>query len=560
MRIHAIRRLGNALAAGLPLALALGCAGSGGDAPVKVEPKHIILFIGDGMQLEHEIAASRYLTGTDRGLVWQGFPTQAQVCTWDVSTYDRYALASGAANYTDQGFLPRLGYDETRGGALPCPDQPTPDPGYFLTPLRKSAADSLPYAPATDSASAGTAMACGYKTDDGNIAWLPKDPKAGGNRANDGSLLTIAELFRQHRGGGIGVVSTVPFNHATPASFVAHNVSRNNYYTGRSGYTGLGIADEIIHHTRPEVVIGGGHPQLDNPFYNTSKGYLSKPLHDHLRTSQEWVFAERQTGVDGSQTLAQAAERAVREKKRLFGLFGGPGGNFEPPVPAHTPGAPSLQRGSLENPLLKDAAVAALQVLSQNPKGFFLMVEQGDIDWANHANDYRWMIGTMWDLDQAIRATLDYIDRPGDTLTRENTLILVTSDHGNSYMRHNPAKPLGHGELPQQVPTAPLKGHLVWDDRRETLVIQRGDGSLERLAYASPWSYPGGEITYGTGDHTNELVTLAVQGTPSDHALVKAEQRSWYRFGNVLDNTQIFRVLRDASGLPSVGALPTPKP
>jgi alkaline phosphatase len=91
-------------------------------------------------------------------------------------------------------------------------------------------------------------------------------------------------------------------------------------------------------------------------------------------------------------------------------------------------------------------------------------------------------------------------------------------------------------------------------------VIQRGDGSLERLAYASPWSYPGGEITYGTGDHTNELVTLAVQGTPSDHALVKAEQRSWYRFGNVLDNTQIFRVLRDASGLPSVGALPTPKP
>ena len=46
--------------------------------------------------------------------------------------------------------------------------------------------------------------------------------------------------------------------------------------------------------------------------------------------------------------------------------------------------------------------------------------------------------------------------------------------------------------------------------RRETLVIQRGDGSLERLAYASPWSYPGGEITYGTGDHTNELVTLAV--------------------------------------------------
>lgn len=558
MRITPFVRLGIALAAGLPLTLGLGCAGSGTQTPV--EPKHIILFVGDGMQLEHEMAASRYLTGTDRGLAWHGFPTQAQVCTWDVTTYDRYALAAGAPSFSDQGFLPRLGYDAARGGALPCPEQPTPDPAYFLASLPKSPADTAPKAPATDSASAGTAMACGHKTDDGNIAWLPKDPRTGGNRANDGTLLTFAELFRQHRGGSIGVVSTVPFNHATPAAFVAHNVSRNNYYTGRSGYTDLGIADEIIHHTKPEVVIGGGHPLLDNPSYDPARGYVSRALHSHLRTSQEWAFAERQAHVDGSQTLALAAERAVREKKRLFGLFGGPGGNFEPPIPVHAPGAPSVQRSSLENPLLKDAAVAALQVLSQNPKGFFLMVEQGDIDWANHANDHRWMIGTMWDLDQAIRATLDFIDRPGDTLARENTLILVTSDHGNSYMRRNPAKPLGRGELPQQMPTAPIKGRLVWDDPREALGVQREDGTLERLAYTSPWTYPGGEVSYGTGDHTNELVTLSVLGTASDQALVKAAQRTWYPFGNVLDNTHLFRIMRDASGLPAVGPLPSPTP
>lgn len=560
MRTPSIRRLGIACAIGLPLALGLACTDSRSDTPKSVEPKNIILFIGDGMQLEHEIAASRYLTGTDRGLVWHDFPTQALVCTWDVTTYDRYALAAGAAAYADQGFRLKVGYDETRGGTLPSPSQSTPDSSYFLTPLPKSATDNAPTIPATDSASAGTAIACGYKTDEGNIAWLPKDPKTGGNRANDGTLLTIAELFRQHRGGSIGVVSTVPFSHATPAAFVAHNVSRNNYYTGRNGYTGLGIADEIIHHTKPEVVIGGGHPMLDNPSYGTSKGYISKALHDHLRSSQEWVLAERQAGVDGSQTLAQAAERAIRENKRLFGIFGGPGGNFEPPVPAHAPGAPSVQRGSLENPLLKDATVAALRVLSQNPKGFFLMVEQGDIDWANHSNDYRWMIGSMWDLDQAIRATLEYIDRPGDTLTRENTLILVTSDHGNGYLRHNPNQRLGRGELPQQVPTASIRGRLVWDDHREAMVVQRENGSMERLAYVSPWTYPNGEVSYGTGDHTNELVTLAVLGTASDQARVKLELKAWYRFGNVLDNTQIFRILRDASGLPTVGPFPTPAP
>ena len=65
-------------------------------------------------------------------------------------------------------------------------------------------------------------MSTGYKTDDGNLAWLPGDPAGG-------SLTTIAERLRADEGFSIGVVSTVPFSHATPAAFVSHNVSRNNY-------------------------------------------------------------------------------------------------------------------------------------------------------------------------------------------------------------------------------------------------------------------------------------------------------------------------------------------
>jgi len=89
-------------------------------------------------------------------------------------------------------------------------------------------------------------------------------------------------------------------------------------------------------------------------------------------------------------------------------------------------------------------------VLSQDPNGFFLMIEQGDIDWANHANDYQRMIGTTWDLHEAVQTAIDYVNRPGDGIKWSNTLLLVTSDHANSYMRLDDNKKLGAGDLPQQ--------------------------------------------------------------------------------------------------------------
>jgi len=60
-------------------------------------------------------------------------------------------------------------------------------------------------------------------------------------------------MYRNQRKAAIGVVTTVPFSHATPAGFVSHNKSRNNY---------LAISSEIINSVKPEVVIGGGHPAL----------------------------------------------------------------------------------------------------------------------------------------------------------------------------------------------------------------------------------------------------------------------------------------------------------
>jgi alkaline phosphatase len=468
----------------------------------KNKAKHIILFIGDGMHLEHEIAASRYLSGADNDLVFHRFPYKTPVSTWDVTTYN--ALASDGL-YDPGKIVPVTGYDPARGGEYPYPmNRILIDYSYFLDPLH-----------ATDSASAATAWATGFKTDEGNISWLPGDPVIGGNRKNDGSLTTVAEILRESLGYSIGIVSTVPFSHATPAAQVSHNRSRKNYYA---------IADEIIRIIQPEVVIGGGHPEWDPE-------YMASALLNDIRSGSigAYEFAERKAGKDGTELLFSKAASAIKNNRKLFGLFGGAGGNFEHPVPADIPGFPYIKKATSENPLLRDATVAALNLLSKDDDGFFLMVEQGDIDWANHANDYKWMIGTLWDLNEAVKAAIDFVDQPADEITWDNTLLIVTSDHSNSLMRLIPETKTEKGDLPGQT-AKPL------------------DYPCPAHAYCGNYLYPDGDVTYGTGHHTNELVMLYATGSNSN--LFKKYEGKWYPCTSIIDNTHIFYVITEAAGVP----------
>ncbi|MEQ8960704.1 MAG: alkaline phosphatase, partial [Coleofasciculus sp. C2-GNP5-27] len=189
--------------------------------------------------------------------------------------------------------------------------------GYFTLPMSETLIRDAYFLkqidgkePATDSASAATAIATGQKTDAGNIAWLTGDPA-------DGALTTIAETLRRDQGFSIGVVSTVPFSHATPAAFVSHNVNRNNY---------LDIANEIINTTQPDLVIGGGHPNTYGRFR-----YLSESDYNALNSGDAgYTFVEWTAGVDGGDALLTAAETIdVNAGEKLFGLFGGEGGNFD---------------------------------------------------------------------------------------------------------------------------------------------------------------------------------------------------------------------------------------
>ena len=490
--------------------------------------KHVILFIGDGMSAGSEIAASRYLYGRDDGLAWHKLPARAYVATWDVNVYNANARRARRPPYSRSSFTPLLGYDVREDGAKPA--------------AGPNATHRFPPGPAADSASAATALATGFKTDSGNIAWLPRDPE-------DGRLTTIAEELRAKTGAAIGVISTVPFNHATPAAFVSHNTGRSAYYTGLKGFKGLGIADEIILRTKPDLVIGGGSPLLDNPGFDPKKGYISESLYRTLQTSREYLLVERKPGQDGGRALADGAAEAAREGRRLFGLFGGKGGNFEVPRVEDSPGHPRVVPGNEENPSLAEATEAALDYLARDPDGFFLMAEQGDIDWANHDNDFQSMVGCIADLDGAVRAALAFVDRPGDGIDWTNTALIVTADHATGGLFLEPGRPLGPGDLPRQdarVEETEAAGPRIGSDRG----VAANGAAIKKPDYASPNVYPDEEISYGTAGHTNELVALAAIGAVTRDLL--ALRGTWYP-GPILDNTQINAALREALGLPALG-------
>jgi len=471
--------------------------------PPQREAKHVILIIGDGSQLAHEISASRYLFGTDNGLTYHSFPYQAYVSTWDVTTYDRYAWNLGRSQYSADTFDPLVGFDPAKGGSAPWPAIGNiPDQDYYLNMIPYWGDDDATKTIATDSASSATAMACGIKTDAGNIAWLPGDE-------DDGAVKTIAELYREQYGAAIGTVSTVQFNHATPASFISHNVYRSNYTE---------LAHEIVTEVRPDVVIGGGSPST------RGEKNISTDDYNLIRTDPEYVFVDRIDGTNGGDRLLAAADQAVAEGKKLFALFGGSGGNMEPPIPVD--GSVSFDIDETD-PQLLESSLAALRVLSQNENGFFLMIEQGDLDWANHANDYAWMVGTTWDLNETVKTVMNFIDLPGDDINWANTMVIVTHDHSNSYMRYH--ENLGQGNLPTQ------------------LVNPNPDTEMGHSGYRWPYIpdylYPDGDITYSSDYHTNEPVTLYAIG--AGLGLLEHYEGSWYSGTRILDDTQIFEAMAD---------------
>ncbi|MEK6222717.1 MAG: alkaline phosphatase, partial [Chloroflexota bacterium] len=197
--------------------------------------------------------------------------------------------------------------------------------------------------PVTDSAAAATAMATGYITRNGRI----------GVDADEVAVPTILEQAKQ-RGWATGLVTTTPISHATPAGFAAHTTSRNNYEL---------IASQMLN-LEVDVMLGGGEEiwlPSGTPGCNPGNG-----TRDDGRNLVEEAIGAGYTFVCSPAELAAVDTSNV---SRLLGLFARDG-----LVRPHSPS-------------LADMTRIAIEILSRDEDGFFLMVEGGQIDWAGHDND-----------------------------------------------------------------------------------------------------------------------------------------------------------------------------
>ena len=98
----------------------------------------------------------------------------------------------------------------------------------------------------------------------------------------------------------------------------------------------------------------------------------------------------------------------------------------ERPLSTDETDAKFIQRERNENPTLNELTQAALTVLGKNPKGFWLMIEGGDIDWAAHDNNMDNLIGTTLDFDRSVGTVINWIKAHGGW---ERNQLIVTADH-----------------------------------------------------------------------------------------------------------------------------------
>lgn len=288
-----------------------------------------------------------------------------------------------------------------------------------------------------DSANTASSMCAGIKTYNGSI-----NIDAQGQQA-----VTIAHLA-QDKGYAVGAVSSVPISHATPAAAYAHNVSRDDYQDLTRDLLGL---SSIAHPDAPlpglDVLIGGGFgterktdPGQGENFVPGNRYLTADDLRRaDVQHSGRYVVGIRTPGKDGAEELMSAAKLARETKQRLLGFYGV--GQYDGHLPFQTAdgdftpangkrnAAESYSSADLqENPNLAQMTSAAIHVLEADPEGFWLMVEAGDVDWANHDNNLDNSIGAVFSGDAAVKVITDWVEANSSW---EESVMIVTADHGH---------------------------------------------------------------------------------------------------------------------------------
>ena len=324
----------------------------------------------------------------------------------------------------------------------------------------------------TCSSAAGTALSTGFKTNNGMLGTAP-----------DSSDLKSISYMIHDAGYKVGVMTSVTIDHATPASFYANSTARNDYYTIAAQLPLSGF----------EFFGGGG-------FGGFEKQGDRKPLYD-IVAENNYVVAY---GKEDYQTKKAGAEKLVyfqqkgKENKNL----------------------PYAFERAEDDLSLADVVKAAIEHLD-NDKGFFIMAEGGQIDWAAHANDVVNTIHETIDFDEAIAVAYEFYKQHPD-----ETLIVVTADHETGGITLGKTK--GYTFDLSIVPDR--KQNVVEESAKTTLETYMNGNLKDSLSNVA-------KIGWTTSSHTGGAIPVFAVGAGSS------------MFAGRMDNTDIPKKIVQAMGV-----------
>lgn len=444
-------------------------------------PRNVILVVVDGMGFNTIDAASLWKQGTSRYQI-EGLPGAVQRIRQDTTaawSFERFPVQLAMTTHTELG-----GYNS----ALIWSD--------FWASIGQEGDATM----VTGSAASATALSSGVKTIDPRV----------GLTSSDEPVVHLARKVLD-RGMAFGAVTNVPFNHATPAGFLGHNESRNNYHA---------LARQIILESGATVIMGTGHP-----WYDDDGTRLEQPRYFWIPEDLWAALEAGETGFDLVEARADfQALASGPAPARVFGLaqaFNATQFNRSPTplLRSHREGPPGRVRPdelpfetpqNANVPTLGEMAAGALNVLAQaSDQGFFLMVESGAVDWGGHWNLMGRMIEDMVDLETAMEAILRWVETHSSW---DETLVVVTSDHETGHLS-------GMGSGPGWVP-----------------LRSRGAGQLPEHAFHHIY-------------HTNQLVPFFARGAGAEGLRALAADQTDLVRGPYLDNTDLARWLMGRWGM-----------
>lgn len=323
----------------------------------------------------------------------------------------------------------------------------------------------------TCSSAAGTALSTGFKTNNGMLGVAPDTTE----------LESIA--YKIHDAGyKVGIMTSVTIDHATPGAFYANSAARSDYYAIAAQLPESGF----------EFFGGGG-------FQGLKKEDGRKPIYEIVaENGYEVAF-----GKEEYEAKKDSAEKIIyfQNKERAAEVL---------------PYAFLRGEGDIS---LADVVTEAIEFLD-NDKGFFIMAEGGQIDWAAHANDITNTIHEIIDFDEAIQVAYEfYLKHP------DETLIVVTADHETGGVTLGRTK--GYTFDLSLVPEKALSAKTDSEKNVENYMQQHPADSLSKAA----------KIGWTTSSHTGGAIPVFAIGAGSS------------RFAGRADNTDIPKRIISAMGI-----------